>query len=181
MDTIRLKQHLKGTHHKLSDSITNWPENRFCDAPKDKWTAIQHLKHIHLSILPLIRLLSDKPRFIAKSLGMSDHSSRSFDAITQWFKSQIKTGMLSPPRYVPEAITFEERDIEVIAFNKSVDDLVAVIDLYTDTELEMYLIPHPILGNLTIREMMYFMDFHASHHMDHISNLEQNNINPITV
>lgn len=34
----------------------------------------------------------------------------------------------------------------------------------TCDELDKYILPHPLLGKLTIREMMYFTIYHVEHH-----------------
>jgi hypothetical protein len=37
---------------------------------------------------------------------------------------------------------------------------------WPEAKLDAIQLPHPLLGNLTVREMLFFTLFHQSHHMD---------------
>ncbi len=43
-------------------------------------------------------------------------------------------------------------------------ELRAVLPRWSEAKLDRYQAPHPALGNLTIREMLYFTLFHNVHH-----------------
>lgn len=38
------------------------------------------------------------------------------------------------------------------------------VDSWTEQDLDTVLLPHPLLGKLTVREMLYFTIYHAQHH-----------------
>lgn len=42
--------------------------------------------------------------------------------------------------------------------------LCASLDSFTEKELDQYVLPHPLLGKLTLREMMFFTIYHVQHH-----------------
>ena len=45
---------------------------------------------------------------------------------------------------------------------------------FTEGELDNLVLPHPLLGQLTIREMIYFTIYHVEHHTRNIKrNIEQ--------
>ena len=35
---------------------------------------------------------------------------------------------------------------------------------WKDTQLDQYIVPHPLLGKITLREMGYFTIYHVQHH-----------------
>jgi len=41
---------------------------------------------------------------------------------------------------------------------------------WTDEKLDNYLAPHPLLGKLTLRELIYFTIYHTEHHLAIIKN-----------
>jgi hypothetical protein len=45
------------------------------------------------------------------------------------------------------------------------DNIVRSLAQYQEEALDRLVMPHPFLGLLTIREMMYLMIFHAPHHL----------------
>ena len=38
------------------------------------------------------------------------------------------------------------------------------LDKFSEEDLDKFILPHPLLGKLTMREMMYFTIYHAQHH-----------------
>ena len=38
------------------------------------------------------------------------------------------------------------------------------IDSFSEKDLDNYILPHPLLGKLTIREMLFFTIYHVQHH-----------------
>ncbi len=49
-------------------------------------------------------------------------------------------------------------------WNQSSDDLLAAMDRWRDSDLDRLRLPHPLLGKLTVREMLYFTLYHNAHH-----------------
>jgi len=42
--------------------------------------------------------------------------------------------------------------------------LFSKLDKFTENELDRYILPHPLLGKLTLREMLFFTIYHIEHH-----------------
>ncbi|MBK7609450.1 MAG: hypothetical protein IPI18_20745 [Saprospiraceae bacterium] len=42
------------------------------------------------------------------------------------------------------------------------------MELFSEAEIDRYLIPHPLVGKITMREMFYFTVFHAGHHQNNL-------------
>ncbi|MCI0695857.1 DinB family protein [candidate division KSB1 bacterium] len=49
--------------------------------------------------------------------------------------------------------------------------LLAVLQGWNEERLDKYLLPHPILGKLTIREMLFFTLYHDIHHVNNVRKL----------
>jgi uncharacterized damage-inducible protein DinB len=78
------------------------------------------------------------------------------------YQAKLQHGGKSPSTYVP-AITVNSVK-RLLQLEKSVDRLCHIIDGLTEEELDRYLLPHPLLGKLTMREMLYFTIYHVTHH-----------------
>ena len=59
-------------------------------------------------------------------------------------------------------------------FKMTNDKFLKKLDSFEEDDLDKYLIPHPVLGKLTIREMLYFTICHTLHH--HKAIISQANI-----
>ena len=51
--------------------------------------------------------------------------------------------------------------------------LISKMERWKDVDLDRYLLPHPLLGKITLREMLYFTTFHIQHHQQTIENLQK--------
>ena len=49
-------------------------------------------------------------------------------------------------------------------------DFLRFEDLIPEKELDQYMLPHPILGKVTYREMLYFTMYHVNHHYSLVKN-----------
>jgi hypothetical protein len=47
---------------------------------------------------------------------------------------------------------------------KLVASLSARVEGFSEQQLDLLILPHPLLGKLTLREMIYFTIYHAGHH-----------------
>ena len=55
------------------------------------------------------------------------------------------------------------------AVDKQITRLSEKIDRFSETELDQFILPHPLLGKLTLREMIYFTIYHVEHHHSQIN------------
>ncbi len=45
-----------------------------------------------------------------------------------------------------------------------VQKLCKRMNKYSEEELDKYILPHPLMGKVTLREMLYFTIYHVQHH-----------------
>lgn len=53
------------------------------------------------------------------------------------------------------------------------DDLTSALCLWREEQLDRYLLPHPLLGKLTVREMVAWSLYHGHHHRRRIEERRQ--------
>lgn len=127
-----------------------------------QWNPAQQLEHIYLSVRPVL-LAFQLPRFIPRLLfGKANRKSRDYDTLVRDYQAKLEQGGKSPSTYVP-AITVNSVK-RLLQLEKSIDRLCRIVDRLSEEELDQYLLPHPLLGKLTMREMLYFTIYHVTHH-----------------
>jgi len=62
----------------------------------------------------------------------------------------------------------EEKKSLLVNFQIQIQRLQKVLEKWSEEDLDKYLIPHPLLGKLTIRELMLWMVYHHYHHLDNL-------------
>ena len=127
-----------------------------------QWNPAQQLEHIYLSFHPVL-LAFRLPRFIPLLLfGTAKRESRDYDTLVRDYQTRLQQGGKAPSAYVPTATVNSIK--RLLQLEKSVDRLCHIIDGLTEEQLDRYLLPHPLLGKLTMREMLYFTIYHVTHH-----------------
>lgn len=169
MDTNKdkLAATLRLNHKAFADKIRGLDESRFMYAPAaDKWTAGQQLAHLVSSIEP-VNLAFALPRFVPRLLfGKANRPSKSYTELVEKYQLKLQAGGRASGRFVPKAIPFSQKDKLLQKLDKEVQKLSSQIAKTTEKDLDTYILPHPLLGKLTFREMLYFTAYHAAHHLN---------------
>ncbi|MDX1905668.1 MAG: DinB family protein [Bacteroidia bacterium] len=139
-------------------------DQAFRYAPPGKWTAGQHLAHLvrSVALLPLAYRL---PGFVLRALnGRPNRPSRTYEALVARYQARLADGGRARGFFVPPPVRVEDRQALVHRLTQAVGQLCQAAAGYTDAQWDEYLLPHPLLGKLTLREMLYFTLYHAGHH-----------------
>ncbi len=140
-------------------------EREFMQVMPGKWTAGQHLEHLCRSVRPLSLGLK-LPKFMPKLLfGKANRPSKTYEGLVNKYLNKIEQGAkASGPYLPPKQVPISRRSALCRRLQKLVDTLTQVLSNYNEHDLDHLILPHPILGKVTVREMMYFTIYHARHH-----------------
>ena len=164
MDKKILKDKLTANHNAFAASVSSLNNEEFLSCKGGKWTAGQQLEHIYLSVVPLRQILS-LPKFLLKLIwGKANRESKSYEELVKKYLLKLESGGKATKRFVPKAVNLEDRQSLKTKLQNEVKNLCSVLDRFTEKELDEYVLPHPLLGKLTLREMMYFTIYHVEHH-----------------
>jgi DinB superfamily len=140
------------------------PNNHFIEGLEGKWTQGQHLDHLIRSAKPVILGLN-VPKFIFPILfGKPNRASRTYYETLEKYKIKLAAGGKASGRFIPSKITVEEKQHLIHNFEKCKNNLKLIMAKWSDNQLDSYLLPHPLLGKITIREMLFFTILHTEHH-----------------
>ncbi|MGB3947112.1 MAG: DinB family protein [Bacteroidia bacterium] len=157
---------LKNNHLAFIQYIDTLNERDFLYAPQLKWNAGQQLDHIHRSTAPVLLALS-LPKFMLKVMfGKSNRPSKNYVTLIEKYNQALTKGGKASGRFIPKPVAFNQKQSLVNALNNTIDKLSTKIENLTEEQLDVYILPHPLLGKLTLREMLYFTIHHVKHHHD---------------
>jgi hypothetical protein len=140
------------------------PDSHFIEGLDGKWTQGQHLDHLIRSTKPVILGLK-VPKFIFPILfGKPNRSSRTYDETLAKYKIKLAAGGKASGRFIPSKILVEDKVFLIEKFEKCKINLKEIVAKWSDNQLDSYLMPHPLLGKITIREMLFFTILHTEHH-----------------
>lgn len=155
---------LQNNHMGFIQQLQQLCDADLCFAPDGKWTAAQQLDHIVKSVSP-VNTAMGVPKFILKwKFGVANRPSKSFDALIEKYTRKLQEGGKASGRFVPPAIAADQKERLIKKLNRLMNRLYSRTENYSEEALDKYILPHPLLGKLTLREMLYFTAYHAEHH-----------------
>ena len=156
---------LKSRHQVFADYILQLPEDEFLQQLPGKWSAGQQLDHIFRAVRP-VTLAFGLPFFMLKLFfGKSNRPGRSYDELVTKYKDKLAAGGVASGRFIPAPIKLSDRLNLAKSLNTKVGKLCNEVEKYTEEQLDILILPHPLLGKLTMREMLYFTMYHVDHHL----------------
>ncbi|MBK7569754.1 MAG: DinB family protein [Chitinophagales bacterium] len=166
---------------KLKDAIANYEnfclkmvEMDYFASYGDKWSVSENTRHLMLAISPIILAFS-LPKFLLRLFfGKPNRNSRSFDELLAKYIGKLEAGGKASKPYVPNTQKVDvTKETELKKFMILHNRLISKMERWKDVDLDRYLLPHPLLGKITLREMLYFTTFHIQHHQQTIENLQK--------
>jgi len=149
------------------------PTAVFLERQGEKWSPADQLRHLSKSTSPLVGALG-LPRVVLRVLfGRSRSPSRSFTTLREVYRGKLLEGATAgkfAPSPRPRPADPEAWRAEVMsrwragaaAFHRKVAS-------WPDEALDHYRLPHPLLGRLTVREMLFFTLYHNAHHLQQVA------------
>ena len=152
--------------------IVDWmniqPDENFVKGPVNKWDASQHLDHLYRIVVMINKALR-LPKFILRwRFGKPNRKGRDYDTIVAKYQHKLKN--LSPTRKPPGAKkhTIADKSVLINEFELQIQRLQKGLNKWTEEELDKYLFPHPLLGKMTVRELMMWTVYHHYHHLNNL-------------
>jgi hypothetical protein len=141
------------------------------------WTAAEHLVHLVTVTRTVAKGLTLPPWLLRLRFGKARAPSRSYEALRDDYRALLEaggkaSGIFIPPRSSPEpepgrasaAPEYEMPELLTKWMRANIRIREALAP-WTEQNLDRLSMPHPILGRLTVREMVMFTIYHNHHHI----------------
>ena len=130
------------------------------------WTPGQQLDHIRRSVAPLAQVLRLPKPLLRLLFGRANRPSRPYAEVVARYQTRLAGGGRASGRYLPAAAATAkaQKQATAAARREAVRQLTQRAGTYSEPELDAYVLPHPLLGKLTLREMLCFTLYHVEHH-----------------
>ena len=147
-------------------------KQEFEASPGGKWSAGQNLDHLIRAIKPL-QLAFFLPKFFLKLFfGSSNRPSKTYEQLVEKYKSKLAAGGKASGPYIPKTILFEKKELLMKNYEKEKQKFIKKIRKQKERTLDKYILPHPLLGKVTLREILFFTIYHNQHHLESLRQRE---------
>ena len=100
--------------------------------------------------------------------GKPNRPSRSYDELVVKYKLKLTQGGKASGRYLPK-ISGATKFSLMQQWQKRNENYPEAVELrWNDNQLDRYMVSHPLLGKITLRELCYFTIYHTEHHLNTI-------------
>lgn len=164
MNKSELSEALKKSYAEFINHVDELTLDEFDFAPAQKWSAGQQVEHLIRSTSPL-NLALGLPKFVLKAkFGKANRPSKTYDELIAKYKKKLEEGGRAFGKYLPPPVNQSQRAKLSKKLNHNIEELCAKTMKWSEEDLDQYILPHPLLGKVTIREILYFTIYHAHHH-----------------
>lgn len=174
MSKSEIQRLLKENHVRFLNNVTTLSDSDFLYSNNGKWTAGQQLEHVVKSVRPVV-LAFRLPAFLLKVIfGKANRPSKDYNALVEKYKQKLAAGGKASAPFIPTPVAVADKEKLSKRLHSLIETLVKQVDSYSEEKLDQLILPHPLLGKLTFREMLYFTIYHVEHHEKHtLQNLEK--------
>jgi hypothetical protein len=172
----KLAASIRESGREIEDYFGSISLDIFFKRRSEKWSPAENLLHLIKSVSPVAKAMK-MPKWILRTLyGKPKTASRDFEQIKEIYQRALAEGLKAPERFVP---LIEEAQINPELFKNGLiekwvekaKEIAVALQGWKDEELDQYVLPHPALGKLTIREMIFFTLYHNQHHVNNVQKL----------
>lgn len=143
------------------------PAGLFFEEPAGQWSIAQHLQHLVICTKTATAAYA-LPRLVVRLVGGRPKApSRPYPVLIADYQATLAAGGKAHGRYVPRHFKPTANKDELIKHWRQFTTiyLQALQKNWKDEQLDQYLVKHPLLGKITLRELCYFTIYHTDHHL----------------
>lgn len=167
---------LRGLRAVHDDSTRFWTSLAAADfymPMGEAWSPADNVRHLMKTNRPVVKALGLPRPALVLRFGLTWRPSRSFSELRETYRAALARGVTAgpyapapePPPTDPErsrSSLMEERE-------RIASSLESALGQWGEWTLEHLVIPHPVLGRLTAREMVFFTLYHNLHHLESVA------------
>jgi uncharacterized damage-inducible protein DinB len=166
----QLIEDLKNAFQETINWINEQPESHFNEEiVAGKWSIAGHLYHLIKSTKAVTKGMSMPRLGLRTMFGKSNRTERVYDEMVEKYEEVVvKNSFKTLKSYEAEAERTFERSALIKRFESELNDFLKVLDKWKEADMSVYVMPHPALGKLTIREFVLFTTLHTHHHLNNL-------------
>ena len=166
-----IRDALASTLNQLSNELEQLTQEQFVVKPvKVVWSIAEEFDHVLKSNTAIASALKVMPLSLKIKFGRPNRPLRSYDEVKNRYNEKLSLikGAQAPANF--RTIEGDELNKEHMLshWKSTTKKLDTRIQKWSDRNLNNTLLPHPLLGKVMVREILYFTHFHTLHHIKSI-------------
>ena len=135
------------------------------------WSAADNVDHVIKAIKPIVKAMKLPHLALQTMFGKAQHTSRTFEEVCKIYQEEISKGAKASGRFLPEDAPVENKEQakldQLQKASRVIEELILACEKWDEDALDQFQLPHPLIGNLSMREMLFFTIHHNLRHASH--------------
>lgn len=128
------------------------------------WTASQNFDHLNRSLAPVVLALKT-PKFLLRwKFGKAQKPSRTFTEVKETYLQTLAAGGKARGRFLPVEPDQQSKSQLLSRWKDLFSQVCRHLEKWDEQSLDRIVLPHPLLGKMTVREILGFTLYHSLHH-----------------
>ena len=159
--------------HEGTAQLSGLADEAFFAPQGTAWSPAEHVRHLRKSTAPILQAMRIPRVILWFRFGMHRGRSRSYDTVVDTYLLALSrgggAGRFAPSvERMPGNKALRRREI-MEAWQASLDGIVRELPRWSEAALDRGQLPHPLLGKLSLREMLAFTVYHTVHHLHRVA------------
>ena len=133
------------------------------------WAPVDQVRHLTKVVRAVTKGLRLPRPLMLLLFGLGRSPSRSIESLQAAYKALLGrgggAGGFAPRPLGPAELTTDERARQMALHAAAIEEFAHVLSRWRQGSLDRWRLPHPLLGKLTVREMVHFTLLHNVHHV----------------
>jgi hypothetical protein len=163
---------LRSVQSQSRDFWNSFSTSEFFSPFGDAWSPADNVRHLLKSTRPVAGALAMPKVLLAIRFGVALRDSVTYSQLRDRYHSILATGFkagrFAPAPLTSSEISEEHRRSMMASLDTAFENLTSAANRWREWQLDRLRLPHPALGNLTVREMLFFTIYHHVHHVENV-------------
>jgi len=159
---------IKQKHQSLFDWLEGHSDQKWSEGPQGKWNTGEHIVHLIQSETALNKALQLPKFYLKYKFGTNNRNNRTYKEVVTKYQAKLAAnpGVVANISKSMPKMSPENKRAYISKLNKQKRKLTNRINKWTEKDLDTFLLPHPLMGRMTIREIAMWVAYHTEHHHD---------------
>lgn len=157
---------LNEKHQVLYEWLDTHPVEKWVEGPQGKWNTGEHIVHLIQTANAINKALWLPKFFLKYKFGVNNRANRTYEEIIKKYQDKLakNPGVVAPISRNMPSISTANKTTYISNLEKEKLKLIKLFKKWKEHDLDTYLLPHPLLGRMTIRELILWTAYHVEHH-----------------
>jgi hypothetical protein len=168
MTTKEINAKLNENFNAIQSWVLNEGAEKWEYGPLNKWTVGQHVLHLIQSTEALNKGLSIPKIVLNYRFGKCNRDGRNFETVVKKYNeklAKIPVGTVATVSQNMPTVTLAQREEHLNKLMRLNLKLSAKASKIKKKALDESLLPHPLMGKMTLREILMWNAYHTKHHL----------------